>query len=133
MSRNCCNTESYDCNNNCCNPCNSHGNGLLGSGGSWLYTLAILLLFGGGGFGPGSFWGIYNSIFRCSGFNNHWCDSSVFNNIFNTFNAGTFSSENNFNSNFSANNLSNTNLTGLLGGFSDDSNFDIRNNTELSN
>lgn len=110
MSRNCCNNESSYCNNNCCTPCNGCNNGVSGLGGFGFYILAIFLLFGGGGFGPGSFWGDYGKIFRCSGFNNAWCDNAGFNN-----------------SNFTSNTISNSNLAGLLGGFSGNSNFNSWN------
>lgn len=101
MSRNCCNPESYCCNTNCCNNCDSYNNGALGCfNGSCLYILAILLLFFGGGFGPCSFWSNYGNIFRCSGFNNGWC-----NNIgSNKFNNGIFN-----NGNFTIGNLANFN------------------------
>ena len=126
MSRNCCNNESSYCNNNCCTPCNGCNNGVSGLGGFGFYILAIFLLFGGGGFGPGSFWGDYGKIFRCSGFNNAWCDNLGFN----KFNNGIFG-----NSNFGSNNLSNANLssTGLLEGLSDNNNFDIGNLTNSYN
>ena len=76
MSRHYCNKESSCCNNNCCNPCEGYSNGVLGFGNSFFYILAILLIFGGGGFGPGSFFGDYNNIYRCSGFNTGWCNDS---------------------------------------------------------
>ena len=120
MSRNCCNNESSYCNNNCCTPCNGCNNGVSGLGGFGVYILAIFLLFGGGGVGPGSFWGDYGKIFRCSGFNNGWCDNSQFNN-------GSFTN------NISNTNLSNSNLAGLLGGLSNNSNFDISNLTDSYN
>lgn len=110
MSRDCCNTDSYCCNNNCCTPCNGCNNGVSDLGGFGFYILAIFLLFGGGGFGPGSFWGDYGKIFRCSGFNNAWCDNTGFNN-----------------SNFTSNTLSNSGLAGLLGGFSGNGNFNSSN------
>ena len=120
MSRNCCNNEPSYCNNNCCTPCNGCDNGVSGLGGFGFYILAIFLLFGGGGFGPGSFWGDYGKIFRCGGFNNGWCDNSQFNN-------GSFTN------NISNTNLSNSNLAGLLGGLSNNSNFDISNLTDSYN
>lgn len=67
------------------------------------YTLAIILLFSGGGFSTNSFWGSYNNIFRCSAFNNGWCNDINLNNTnFNTIN-------NPFNNNF-FNNSSNSKL-----------------------
>ena len=123
MSRHYCNTESYCCNNNCCNPCGKYGNGISGFGGSCFYILAILLIFGGGGFGPGSFFGDYNNIYRCSGFNTGWCnDSGSTSNSFNN---------NNFNSNMLSN--SNSNIAGLINGLSGNGNFDIGNLTDFTN
>ena len=129
MSKNCCNTESPFCNNNCCNPCNGYGNGISSFGGSWFYMLAIFLLFGGSGFGPGSFWDDYGKIFRCSGFNNAWCDNIGFN----KFNNGIFGNSNFGSNNLSNANLSNTGLAGLLGGLSGISNFNIGNLTDSYN
>ena len=131
MSRNCCNNESSCCNNNCCNPCNCYSNGISNLAGSWFYMLAIFLLFGGSGFAPGSFWSDYGKIFRCSGFNNAWCDNIVFN----KFNNGIFNNDNFDNFNFGSNNLFNANLssTGLLEGLSDNNNFDIGNLTNSYN
>ena len=80
MSKNCCDNEPYCYNNNCCNPDNGYNNNFLGANNSLLYTLAILLIFGGGSFGTSSFWGDYNNIFACSGFNTAWCNSPIFNN-----------------------------------------------------
>ena len=126
MSRNCCNTTS-----SCCNPCDGYG--IFSFGGAWLYILAIMLIFGGGGFCPGSFWGGYNNIFRCSGFNNGWCDNIDSNN----FNSNSFSSGYYSNSTLSSNNISNTNFANLLSSLSNnlssDSNFDIASLTESSN
>ena len=119
MSKNCCNTESPFCNNNCCNPCNGYGNGISSFGGSWFYMLAIFLLFGGSGFGPGSFWDDYGKIFRCSGFNK--------------FNNAIFGNSNFGSNNLSNANLSNTGLAGLLGGLSGNSNFNIGNLTDSYN
>ena len=139
MSENCCDTELSCCNNNCCNTCNCYGNTVSPFGGSWFYMLAILLLFAGGGFGPSSFWGDYGKIFRCSGFNNGWCNNKIFNNfnngIFNNgiFNNSIFNTSNNGNNNFRGNNLSNVNLAGLLGGLSGNSNFNISNLTDSYN
>ncbi len=121
MSRNCCNNESFCCNNNCYAPYNGYDNGSSNFGSYWFYMIAIFLLFGGSGFGPGSFLGDYGKIFRCSGFNNAWCDSSKFSN-------GSFTSNN-----ISNNNLSNSGLAGLLGGLSGNSNFDIDNLTDSYN
>lgn len=123
MSRNCCNTES-SCYNTCCNPCN---NGISGFNNSFFYTLAIFFIFGVG-FGPGSFWGNYNNILGCSGFNNGWCNNIRSNN-FNTGNYG--------NSNFSGNSLSNTNFSnadfaGFLSGLSGNSNYNVGNLTAPS-
>ena len=134
MSENCCNTELSCCNNNCCNTCNGYGNTVSPFGGSWFYMLAILLLFAGGGFGPSSFWGDYGKIFRCSGFNNGWCNNIGFNNFNNgIFNNSIFNTSNNGNNNFKGNNLSNVNLAGLLGGLSGNSNFNISSLTDSYN
>ena len=129
MSINCCNTELSCCNNNCCNTCNGYGNTVSPFGGSWFYMLAILLLFAGGGFGPSSFWGDYGKIFRCSGFNNAWCDNLGFN----KFNNGIFGNSNFGSNNLSNANLSNTGLAGLLRGLSGNSNFNIGNLTDSYN
>ena len=129
MSENCCNTELSCCNNNCCNTCNGYGNTVSPFGGSWFYMLAILLLFAGGGFGPSSFWGDYGKIFRCSGFNNAWCDNLGFN----KFNNGIFGNSNFGSNNLSNANLSNTGLAGLLRGLSGNSNFNIGNLTDSYN
>lgn len=129
MSRDCCNTES-----SCCNPCGGYGNEVSGFGGSCLYILAILLIFGGGGSGPGSFWGDYNNIYRCSGFNSAWCNNSRFNN----FNNGIFNNDTSGNNSFSSNtlsnsNFSNSNIAGLISGLSGNGNFDIGNLTNFTN
>ena len=119
MSRNCCNTTS-----SCCNPCDGYG--IFSFGGAWLYILAIMLIFGGGGFGPGSFFGDYNNIYRCSGFNTGWCNDSGSNNSI--FNNSNFSSNTLSNSNFS-----NSNIAGLISGLSGNGNFDIGNLTDFTN
>ena len=124
MSRHYCNKESSCCNNNCCNPCEGYSNGVLGFGNSFFYILAILLIFGGGGFGPGSFFGDYNNIYRCSGFNTGWC-SATNHSILNNSN---FSSTTLSNSNFS-----NSNIAGLISGLSGNGNFDIGNLTDFTN
>ena len=131
MSRNFYNNESFCCNNNYCAPYNGYGNASSNLGSYLFYMIAIFLLFGGSGFGPGNFWGDYNKIFRCSGFSNAWCDNVEFNK-FNKFNNGIFSNGNFANNNFGNNNPSNTNisntaLAGLLGSLSGNSNFDIGN------
>ena len=126
MSRHYCNKESSCCNNNCCNPCEGYSNGLLGFCNSFFYILAILLIFGGGGFGPGSFFGDYNNIYRCSGFNTGWCNDSGSNNSI--FNNSNFSSNTLSNSNFS-----NSNIAGLISGLSGNGNFDIGNLTDFTN
>ena len=134
MSINCYNTESPCCNNNCCNPCNGYGNGSSNFGSYWFYMIEIFLLFGGSGFGPGSFWGDYGKIFRCSGFNNAWCDNIGFNKFNNSiFSNGNFGNSNFVGNNLSNANLSNTGLAGLLGGLSNNSNFDIGNLTDSYN
>lgn len=106
MSKNHCNHASSCCNNNYCNT------GASGIDNSLTYMLAILLLFAGGGSQPGSFWGNYNNMFLCSGFNNGWC------------------SNNGSNNNFNGNNLSNTNFTGFLNNLSDNNNIDINKVTD---
>lgn len=121
MSRNCCNNESFCCNNNCCAPYNGYGNGSSNFCSYLFYMIAIFLLFGGSGFGPGSFWGDYGKIFRCSGFNNGWCNTTGSSNVSFTGN------------NLSNTNLSNTGLAGLLGGLSNNSNFNIGNLTDSYN
>lgn len=134
MSRNCCNDNS-NCCNNFCNPCNnSYNNYASPFGGPWFYMLAIFLLFAGGGLGPSSFWGDYNKIFGCSGFNNAWCKNNGNNNFLNS----NFNATNLGNSNFSNNNLFNSNIAGLLGGLSNknleslsNNNFDIANLTDI--
>ena len=126
MSRHYCNKESSCCNNNCCNPCEGYSNGVLGFGNSFFYILAILLIFGGGGVGPGSFFGDYNNIYRCSGFNTGWCNDSGSNNSI--FNNSNFSSNTLSNSNFS-----NSNIAGLISGLSGNGNFDIGNLTDFTN
>ncbi|WP_342985619.1 hypothetical protein [Clostridium saudiense] len=126
MSRHYCNKESSCCNNNCCNPCEGYSNGVLGFGNSFFYILAILLIFGGGGFGPGSFFGDYNNIYRCSGFNTGWCNDNGSNNSI--FNNSNFSSNTLSNSNFS-----NSNIAGLISGLSGNGNFDIGNLTDFTN
>lgn len=126
MSRNCCNTESY-CYNNCCNPCNSYNNGISGFNNSFFYTLAIFFIFGGG-FGPGSFWGNYNNIFGCSGFNNGWCNNIGSNN----FNTGNYSNNNLIGNSLSNTNFSNADFAGFLSGLSGNSNFNVGNLTAPS-
>ena len=128
MSRKCCRNESSCCNNSCCNLCDGYGNGVLGLGSSWVYILAILLIFGGGAFSPGSFWSGYNNIFRCSGFNNGWCTDTASNN----FNNSSFNTSNSVKS-IPNTNLSTANLAGLLGGLSGNSNFDIGDLTKSFN
>lgn len=128
MSRNCCNNEEPYCNNNCCNTSNCYGNAVSPFGGSCFYMLAILLLFAGGGFGPSSFWGDYSKIFRCSGFNNAWCNDKAFNN----FNNNIFNN-NNFSNSLSNTTLSNAGLTGLLGGLSSNNSFNTANITDSYN
>lgn len=121
MSRNFYNNESSSCNNNCYTQCNNYGNSSSNFANYWFYMIAIFLLFGGSGFGPGSFWSDYDKIFRCSGFSNSWCNNSGSNNS--SFNGN----------NLSNNNLSNSSLTGLIGDLSNNSNFDIGNLTDSYN
>ena len=106
MSRHCC-------NNNCCNHCNGYGNSMPSKSDSWVFILAILLIFGGGSFGESSFWNSYGDIFRCSGFNNGWCNNMGSSNS--NLNTGNYTNSL-FNSNNLSNaNLSNTNLASNLG------------------
>ena len=132
MSRDCCNDESSFHNNNCCNPCNGYNNGASEFSNSWLYTLIIFFIFGGG-FGPGSFWNGYNNIFGCSGFNNGWCTNMGGNNFNNgTFNTGNYSNNSFNSSNLSNANFSNSNFAGLLSSLSGDSNFNVGNLNDSS-
>lgn len=70
------------CNNNCSsgNPFAGYDINSAGFGNPSIYTLLILSLAFGGGLGPESFWGPYNNIYRCSGFNSAWCNSFIDNN-----------------------------------------------------
>ena len=98
MSIDCPNSNHFCCNNN-----NEFKNLSLSFNNPFFYTLAIVLLFGGG-FSPSSFWGSYGNIFRCSAFNNGWCNDTNLNNTsFNTLNTP-------FNNNF----FNTTNNSGLL-------------------
>lgn len=94
---------------NCCN------NGGLGIDSPTIYMFAILSIFGGGGFGPNSFWGAYNNAFRCSTFNNPKC-SSMGSNMNNNNSLNNSSYINNGNS-LNANS-SNMDLASLFAGFS---------------
>ena len=99
MSIDCPNSNHFCCNNN-----NEFENLSLLFNNPFFYTIAIVLLFGGGGFSPSSFWGSYGNIFRCSAFNNGWCNDINLNNTsFNTLNTP-------FNNNF----FNTTNNSGLL-------------------
>ena len=134
MSRNCCN-DNLNCCNNFCNPCNNNPNNSASPFGcSWFYMLAIFLLFAGGGLGPNSFWGDYNKIFSCSGFNNAWCKNNGNNNFLNS----NFNATNIGNGNLGNNNIFSNNIASLLGGLSNNNfeelsnnNFDIANLTDI--
>lgn len=91
MSKNHCNKESSCCNNSYRNTYNTCTDGVSNYANSFPYILAILLLFGGGGSKPGSFWSNYNNMFLCSGFNNGWCSNTGSNT---NFNSNNFSSSN---------------------------------------
>ena len=119
---------SRSCNNNYYNPCNNAS----AFNNSWLYTLIIFFIFGGG-FGPGSFWSDYNKVFGCSGFSNGWCNNIGSNNSNNgNFNIGNYGN-NNFNSpNLSNSNFSNSDFAGLLSNLSGNGNLDIGNLTDDS-
>ena len=119
--------SKHCCNNNCCNSGGGFNNNIVGGNNPFIYILAIFLVFGGVGFGEGSFWSGYNNIFRCSGFNNGWCtdNNSGFNGSL--FNNGNYNTNNPLGSNISNSNFSNSNLAGLLNGFSDNNNSIIGN------
>lgn len=89
MSKNFYDIDSFLYHHDHCNSChkryntcnNNNNTSPLKYDKNLLYTLAILIIFGSGSCGSCGFWGDYNKIFTCSGFNNHWCDSSTFDNL----------------------------------------------------
>ena len=64
----------------CCNPFYNYGNDFPAFSNPCFNSLVILFLFFGGGRSLGSFWGPYNQIYGCSGFNSDWCGNNGYTN-----------------------------------------------------
>lgn len=98
----------YCKSDSCCgNKFNDYCQNLLSRDNSGFFILVILSLFFSGGFAINSFLGPYNNIYRCSGFNNGWCNDFDLNNDTPSFFNGN---------NLGGNNFLQNNFSGFLNG-----------------
>ena len=72
--------DDYSNRLSCCNPFYNYVNNFPAFSNPCFNSLVILFLFFGGGRSLGSFWGPYNQIYGCSGFNSDWCGNNGYTN-----------------------------------------------------